>query len=68
VAGLASIVFGVLMIVLPVAGVIALTWLIAAYALSFGVLMLALSLRLRRVQRGPVHAKRPVGIPTIQPA
>lgn len=67
-AGLASIVFGVLMIVLPVAGLLALAWLIGVYALCFGVLMIALSVRLRQWQRGGERRERPLGMPTIQPA
>jgi uncharacterized membrane protein HdeD (DUF308 family) len=48
-AGLASIAFGLLLVLLPVAGALTLGWLIGFYALLFGVLMVALSLRLRRV-------------------
>ncbi len=66
--GLASVLFGVLMIVLPVAGLLALAWLIGVYALSFGVIMLALSLRLRSVGRGRARQERAIGAPTIQPA
>jgi uncharacterized membrane protein HdeD (DUF308 family) len=50
-AGIASIVFGVLMILLPLAGIMALAWLIAVYALLFGGLQLALGFRLQRLQR-----------------
>jgi uncharacterized membrane protein HdeD (DUF308 family) len=46
--GVLSIVFGVLTIVAPGAGALSLAWLIGAYALAFGVLLLGLSLRLRR--------------------
>jgi uncharacterized membrane protein HdeD (DUF308 family) len=45
--GIASIVFGALMIWFPLAGVLAIIWLIAAYAIIFGIIMIALSLRLR---------------------
>jgi uncharacterized membrane protein HdeD (DUF308 family) len=48
-AGIASIVFGVLMIWLPAGGVLALAWLIGVYALVFGGLQLALGFRLHRV-------------------
>ena len=67
-AGVASILFGVLMIVLPVAGLLALAWLIGVYALSFGVLMLALSWRLRQRLHRPAPVERPLGAPTAQPA
>lgn len=67
-AGLASLVFGVLMIALPVAGMLALAWLIGVYALSFGALMLMLSWRLRQRQHGAERRPRPLVTPTIQPA
>src|SRR4051812_29572050 len=37
--GVASVAFGVLMLVMPAAGALALVWLIAAYAIVFGVLL-----------------------------
>ncbi|HYM70036.1 MAG TPA: HdeD family acid-resistance protein [bacterium] len=45
--GAASIVFGVILIVHPLAGALAVLWLIGIYAIIFGVLMLVLSFRLR---------------------
>jgi uncharacterized membrane protein HdeD (DUF308 family) len=45
--GIASIVFAILMIYFPMAGALAIIWLIAAYAIVFGILMIAFSLRLR---------------------
>jgi len=45
--GIASIVFAALMIYFPIAGFLAIIWLIAAYAIVFGILMIAFSLRLR---------------------
>jgi len=68
-AGVSSIVFGVLLVLLPAAGVVALAWLIGVYALIFGLFMFALSLRLRRVhgevQR--VHDRPSIVTPTPQP-
>ncbi|MGA8534445.1 MAG: HdeD family acid-resistance protein [Candidatus Tumulicola sp.] len=46
-AGICSILFGILMIWHPIAGVLAIIWIIAAYAVVFGILMIALSFRLR---------------------
>jgi len=51
--GIASILFGVLMIWFPMAGVLAIIWLIAAYAIVFGVIMIAFSLRLRSHAQPP---------------
>lgn len=51
-AGIASIVFGVLLMVAPVAGELVLAWWIGGYALAFGILMILLSLRLRQWLRG----------------
>ncbi|MCW2504615.1 MAG: hypothetical protein JWO79_2899 [Actinomycetia bacterium] len=48
-AGIASVFFGVLLIALPGPGALALAWLIGVYAIVFGVLELALALRLRRI-------------------
>jgi uncharacterized membrane protein HdeD (DUF308 family) len=45
--GIASIVFGVLMAVWPAAGAAALLWVIGAYAIVFGVLMVIAGLRAR---------------------
>ena len=47
IGGIASILFGVLMVWFPLAGALALVWLISAYAIVFGILMIAFSLRLR---------------------
>ncbi len=47
VGGIASILFAGLMVWFPLAGALALVWLISAYAIVFGILMIALSLRLR---------------------
>ncbi len=45
--GAASVVFGLLLFFFPGAGALALAWLIGAYALLFGVLLIALGFRLR---------------------
>ena len=47
IAGIASIVFGVLVFVYPATGALAITWLIGLYALMFGGSMLAFGIRLR---------------------
>jgi len=51
VLGVASVVFGVLVIAEPVAGIVALAWLLAFYAFGYGALLLAASLRTRKLER-----------------
>lgn len=46
-AGLASVVFGVSLVAQPGPGAIALLWLVASYAVVFGVLLVVLALRAR---------------------
>lgn len=48
VAGIASIALGILMLRDPAAGVVAVAWLVAYYAIFFGLLQLGLAFRLRR--------------------
>jgi uncharacterized membrane protein HdeD (DUF308 family) len=45
--GVASIAFGVLAIVAPLAGAVVLTWWIGAFALVFGILLIIVAFRLR---------------------
>jgi uncharacterized membrane protein HdeD (DUF308 family) len=44
--GIVSVLFGIVLLAAPSAGALAVVWLIGAYAIVFGVLMIALSLRL----------------------
>jgi uncharacterized membrane protein HdeD (DUF308 family) len=55
-AGIFSILFGVLMLWRPVAGAIAIVWIIAIYAIIFGIMMVGLSLRLRPHAVHAAHA------------
>ena len=48
--GIASIIFGVVLLIAPVVGAVVLTWWLGAYALVFGVLLLVLAFQL--------HSKR----------
>jgi uncharacterized membrane protein HdeD (DUF308 family) len=49
-AGLASVLFGVLLFARPGAGALAVTWLIGFYAVSFGILLVALGFRVKSLQ------------------
>jgi len=58
-SGVASILFGILLVARPGSGALAVVWLIGGYAIAFGFLLLVLGLRLRGL-RGravtPAHA------------
>jgi uncharacterized membrane protein HdeD (DUF308 family) len=47
-SGALSIVLGIALVAYPGPGIVAVTWMIGAYAITFGVLFIALGLRLRR--------------------
>jgi uncharacterized membrane protein HdeD (DUF308 family) len=46
-AGVASVAFGVILLIAPMAGAIVLTWWIGAYAFVFGILQIMLAFKLR---------------------
>ena len=54
IGGVISIIFGAVLIFNPAAGALAMVWLIGTYALIFGIVMIALALRLRSV---PQHGE-----------
>jgi uncharacterized membrane protein HdeD (DUF308 family) len=47
-SGILSILFGLLLVVVPGAGALAVIWIIGLYAVIFGVLLVALAFRMRR--------------------
>ena len=55
-AGIASILFGVLLVANPAAGLVTITWIIGAYALVSGALTVALAMRLRGFGRRSLTA------------
>jgi uncharacterized membrane protein HdeD (DUF308 family) len=55
-AGLASVAFGVLLLLRPAAGALVLVWWIGAYALVFGILLFVLAFRVRRWGKAPFAA------------
>jgi uncharacterized membrane protein HdeD (DUF308 family) len=54
IAGVLSVAFGVLAMMRPFAGVLAIVWLVGVYALIFGALELGLAFRLRDFGRRPL--------------
>jgi len=60
--GAAAFLFGILMILAPLSGVLVLTWWLGAFALVFGValIILAFQLRSRYIERSTVATPRPV--------
>lgn len=50
-AGLSSIAFGVLMVALPAAGLLALAWLLGVYAIVLGILTIGLGVRVHALER-----------------
>ena len=46
-SGIVSVIFGALVLVAPGAGALALVWIIAVYAIVFGILMIGLAFRVR---------------------
>lgn len=55
-AGVASILFGLLLLVFPAAGALSLVWLIGAFAIVFGAFEMALGWRLRAMERAAPDA------------
>jgi uncharacterized membrane protein HdeD (DUF308 family) len=56
-AGAASVIFGILLVLLPGPGAVALIWLIGIYALMFGFLLLVLAFEVRDWREDALEAK-----------
>jgi uncharacterized membrane protein HdeD (DUF308 family) len=50
-AGLASILYGIVLFLFPAAGALAIVWLIGGFAIAFGAFMIVLGWRLRSIDR-----------------
>ena len=55
-SGVLSVLFGIALVINPGGGALAVVWLIGAYAIAFGVLLIALGFRLRSLSRR--HSRR----------
>jgi uncharacterized membrane protein HdeD (DUF308 family) len=65
--GITSLLFGVLMIILPEAGALALAWLIGLYGLIIGIALISLAVRVRSIGRRAEQPRVPVRGPELQP-
>ena len=54
-SGVLSVLFGIALVVNPGAGALAVVWLIGAYAITFGILLITLGFRLRSFARQVAH-------------
>lgn len=50
-AGTASILFGITLVLFPAAGALSLVWLIGSFAIAFGAFLIILGWRLRRIDQ-----------------
>jgi uncharacterized membrane protein HdeD (DUF308 family) len=57
-SGAVSVIFGLIMLIMPGAGAVALVWVIAAYSIVIGVLLIGLSLRLRTLGDGGTGSRK----------
>lgn len=55
--GVLTVIFGLLLIVLPGVGLLSLTWLIGIWALIFGIALIILAFRVRNLQNRPQGAR-----------
>ncbi|MGH8565160.1 MAG: HdeD family acid-resistance protein [Gammaproteobacteria bacterium] len=57
-SGVASVIFGALLVAFPGAGALAVLWIIGAYSILFGILLMILALRLRQRKGHRAHDLR----------
>lgn len=63
-AGILSVLFGFMLILFPITGLVTIAWIIAGYAIAFGVLMIILALRLGNVPSRTSTTLPPAGAAT----
>jgi uncharacterized membrane protein HdeD (DUF308 family) len=56
ISGVLSVLFGIALAIWPAAGLVAVTWMVGAYAMVFGFLLTMLGFRLRNVSKGRLAA------------
>jgi uncharacterized membrane protein HdeD (DUF308 family) len=57
-SGALSIAFGVLLLLFPLAGALTMIWMLAGYTMAFGISMVVLGVRMRRMARRGAHDRR----------
>lgn len=57
--GVLSVLLGIFLILMPGAGLLAWIWMVGAYALLFGILLLVLAFRLRGLAHPPISHQQP---------
>jgi uncharacterized membrane protein HdeD (DUF308 family) len=62
-SGIASLIFGLLMVAFPLAGALAIAYTFGIYTFVFGTLLIALGLRLRTWVKGTSAGPSPTAVP-----
>ncbi|MFI7129623.1 HdeD family acid-resistance protein [Nonomuraea sp. NPDC050153] len=52
IGGILSVIFGILLLIWPAAGLVSLAWLVGVFAILYGIAMVALSFRVKNFTRG----------------